>query len=230
MVDRVLYPQPPSNVRLSWSEGTTCTTSPSENKLHETGPALNFFNNLSHHLQWSTLPSLQSQGRRHSSTGEWKTRSKCFPSKGGKRTDPTPTMGNEREARSNACRSLHDFPAHEMGWDGRNKAIEHVWPIYASCAIDPTLPNQWASAFMAIETLGKGWTAKANVCIPQKRTRDVETSRKRKVAYEHTRSPVYPMFKSRTTSWSYPSSLLHLRHDSKRSPRWKGGTIEWKLC
>lgn len=94
--------------------------------------------------------------RRHSSTGEWKTRSKCFPSKGGKRTDPTPTMGNEREARSNACRSLHDFPAHEMGWDGRNKAIEHVWPIYASCAIDPTLPNQWASAFMAIETLGKG--------------------------------------------------------------------------
>ena len=42
MVDRVLYPQPPSNVRLSKSEGTTCTTSPSENKLHETGPALNF--------------------------------------------------------------------------------------------------------------------------------------------------------------------------------------------
>lgn len=111
---------------------------------------------LSHHLHRSTLPSLQSQGRRHSSTEEWKTRSKCFPSKGGKRTDPTPTMGNEREARSNAFRSLHDIRAHEMGWDGRNKAIKHVWPTYASCAIDPNLPNRWASAFMAMETLGKG--------------------------------------------------------------------------
>ena len=42
MVDRVLYPQPRSNVRLSSWEGTTCTTNPSGNKLHGTSHTLNF--------------------------------------------------------------------------------------------------------------------------------------------------------------------------------------------
>ena len=40
MVDRAFHPHPRLDMQLSWSEGTTCTTSPSEKKLPTLGPSV----------------------------------------------------------------------------------------------------------------------------------------------------------------------------------------------